>query len=108
MALTKDFRETVWARAQTDVQFRRELLTGAINEFLHGDVEVGKTILRDYINATISYSTLAERLHKNAKSIQRMLGPSGNPTSESLFSIIKELQLAEGIQLNVAWVKQTP
>ena len=51
MAVTKDFRETIKARAETDPEFRRALLIEAVHAFLIRDVEVGKSILRDYINA---------------------------------------------------------
>ena len=77
------------------------MLIDAINELLAGEVDVGKALLRDYINATISFEPLAHKLHKNSKSIQRMLGPHGNPTTESLFAIIKVLQHQEGICLKV-------
>jgi hypothetical protein len=32
MALTKDFRNTIFERAQKDLEFRRELLSNGINE----------------------------------------------------------------------------
>lgn len=32
---------------------------------------------------------LTEAVGKSAKSLQRMLGPKGNPTAESLFAMIK-------------------
>lgn len=38
---------------------------------------------------------LTEAVGKSAKSLQRMLGPKGNPTTESLFAMIKALQDAE-------------
>ncbi len=54
-------------------------------------------MLRDYINATISFEPLAEELNKNSKSIQRMFSPRGNPTAKSLFEILHIHQKAEGI-----------
>jgi hypothetical protein len=36
-----------------------------------------------------------------ARAVQRMLGPRGNPTAESLFAIIKAAQENERIQLAV-------
>lgn len=74
-------------------------LTEAIDELLEGDIEIAKSMLRDYINATISFDPLAVKLHKNSKSIQRMFGPRGNPTVRSLFDILKVLQKFEGIHL---------
>ena len=52
MALTRDFKDTVRARAQRDPAFRRALLEEAIGCLLGGEVEVGKVVLRDCIEAT--------------------------------------------------------
>jgi DNA-binding phage protein len=101
MPITRKFRETVWTRVQGDARFREAMLTEAINELLAGDLEAGKAMLRDYVNATITFDRLAERLDKPSKSLQRMLGPRGNPTAESLFGIIKVLQASECIKLAV-------
>ena len=101
MALTRDFRETVVARVQKDTKFRRALLTEAIDTFLEGDVTTGKAILRDYINATIGFEHLSKKLKKESKSIQRMLGPNGNPRAENIFTIFKILQEQDNISLHV-------
>jgi hypothetical protein len=55
MTLTKDFKKTVLERAQKDPTFRNGLLEEALNEFLSGNVEVGKELMRDYINAAIAF-----------------------------------------------------
>ena len=60
MALTKAFRDTVMARAQRDRAFRETLLSEAITHFLEGDLDAGKAMLRDYINATLGFAALAE------------------------------------------------
>lgn len=101
MALTRSFKATVLEKAQTDTKFRHALLEEAINELLSGDINVGKSMLRDYINATISFEPLAKELHKNTKSIQRMLSVSGNPTTKSLLTILHALQKFEGVKISV-------
>lgn len=101
MSLTKHFKTTVLERAQNDKQFRRAMLVDAVNELLSGDIEVGKSMLRDYINATISFEPLAKQLHKNSKSVQRMFGVAGNPTTKSLLAVLHILQQSEGITLQV-------
>jgi DNA-binding phage protein len=101
MPLTRKFRETVLTRAQGDARFRAAMLTEAINELLSGDLDTGKAMLRDYVNASITFDGLAKQTGIPSKSLQRMLGPRGNPTAESLFSIIKVLQDAERITLAV-------
>lgn len=101
MALTRDFRETVLARVQTDVRFRRALLTEAVDALLSGDLAMGKAVLRDYVNATIGFEGLAEKLGKESKSLHRMLGPKGNPRAENMFAVIRVLQDEEDITLHV-------
>ena len=54
MALTRDFKETIRARIECDPDFRKALLEG-VECFLSGDVETGKSVLRDYISATIGF-----------------------------------------------------
>jgi hypothetical protein len=49
MALTRDFKETVKARAERDPAFREALLIEAAEQLLAGDLETGKAVLRDYI-----------------------------------------------------------
>jgi hypothetical protein len=59
MALTRDFKETVKARAERDPAFREALLIEATEQLLAGDLETGKAVLRDYINATVGFERLA-------------------------------------------------
>jgi len=101
MPITKNFRKTIMDRAGRDSAFRRHMLTEAINELLSGDINAGKSILRDYINATITFQGLADKLGKSSKSIHRMIGPSGNPRAENILEIIKILQAHEHVKLQV-------
>jgi len=101
MALTKDFKETIQARAQRDSAFRKALLQEGIECLLAGDVDTGKAVLRDYINATIGFEELSEVFGKSSKSLMRMFGPKGNPQAGNLFAVIGYLQEKEGIHLEV-------
>lgn len=101
MVLTKDFKQRVLARAQRDPEFRHGLLTEAIECLLNEDLDTGKALLRDYVNATIGFEELAERTKMNSKSIMRSLSAEGNPTSKNLFAILHSLQRAEGLQFSV-------
>ncbi len=47
MALTKDFKDTIQARAQRDPVFRNALLQEGIEYLLSGDVDTGKAVLHD-------------------------------------------------------------
>ena len=59
MPLTRDFRETVMARVKSDPDFRSELIVEATNAFLMDDIETGKALLRDYLNATGSIAAIS-------------------------------------------------
>jgi hypothetical protein len=83
MPLTKDFKETIRARVQRDSAFRKELLREGVENLLAGEVETGKAVLRDYINATIGFGELGRSTRHSPKSLMRMLGPSGNPYAQS-------------------------
>ena len=102
MALTRDFRETVVENVRRDPMFRRGLLVEAANCLLAGEPDVAKILLRDYINATIGFEALAQRLEKNPKGLHQMLGPNGNPSLNNLTLIFSALQESEKIRLEVA------
>ena len=101
MALTRDFKETIRARVKRDPGFRKALLREGIENFLSGDMETGKIILRDFINATVGFTKLSDATHRSAKSLMRMLGPRGNPQARNLFEIVAYLQQAEGVRFEV-------
>jgi DNA-binding phage protein len=101
MPLTRSFKETVMARVEKDAAFRDALLKEGVDALLAGDVETGKAIIRDYINATVGFEKLAEETGTPSKSLMRMFGPSGNPNARNLFSVISKLQRASGVSLRV-------
>jgi hypothetical protein len=101
MPLTRDFKETVKARAEKDSAFREALLSEALDCFLAGETDTGKAMLRDYINATIGFEALGALTGKDAKSLMRMLGPKGNPQARNLFDVIARLQEREGVHFHV-------
>lgn len=102
MPLTHDFKETVRDRAQRDQQFRQALLREAVESILHGDLQTGKAVLRDYVNATVGFQGLEKRTHIPAKSLMRMLGPKGSPSAANLSSILVALQKSEGVHFALA------
>ena len=105
MSLTRNFKETIQARIERDPIFRDELLKEGIECLLADDVDIGKAILRDYINATIGFQELGELTAKSPKSLMRMLGPNGNPQARNLFEVIGCLQKREGLQLKVQAIR---
>jgi len=102
MPLTHDFKETIRARVQRDSKFRQALLREAVETIINGDLATGKAVLRDYVNATIGFQSLEASTHIPAKSLMRMLSPTGNPTASNLFSVLSTVQKAAGVHLGVA------
>lgn len=102
MALTRNFKETIAARARRDARFREALFTEAINAYLAGDTATGKAVLRDLVNATIGFEGLAAEVNKPSKSLHRMLAPHGNPSTENFFGIVSALQRKARIRLRVS------
>lgn len=98
MPLTRDFKETIRARVERDPKFRQALLREGVEAMLAGDVATAKAVLRDYINATVGFTHLAEATHIPSKSLMRMLGPTGNPRASNLFEVVSFLQRREGVR----------
>src|SRR5439155_21140404 len=92
MPLTRDFKETIQERARRDAAFREALLKEAVDALLSGDVEKGKIILRDYINATVGIDKLATATNKSPNSLMRILDPKDNPQASNFFKIVAYLQ----------------
>ena len=105
MAFTRDFKVTVQARARRDPAFREGLLKEGVECLLSGDVDTGKALLRDYVNATIGFEELGSLTNKSPKSLMRMFGPAGNPHARNLFEAISRMQQHEGVQLEVHTVR---
>ena len=101
MVLTRDFKETIKNRVSRDSVFREELLKEGIECLLTGDVDTGKAVLRDYINATIGFDALGTATDRSPKSLMRMFGPKGNPQARNLFEVIAHLQRSEGVHLKI-------
>ena len=101
MPLTKSFNETVKADLQSSPDFRRALLREAVAWMVMGDLETGKSVLRQYINGTIGFIKLGDDLGRSPKVLMRMFSPSGNPQARNLFEIIAHLQKIDGTILEV-------
>jgi DNA-binding phage protein len=99
MALTRDFKETVAARVQSDPAFAQALLDEAITLFVNGDPESAKLILRDLVNATVGFEALAQEIHKPAKSLHRMLSRSGNPTMSNISAVFAAIKRALKVEV---------
>jgi len=102
VAKTKSFRDLVDRHVRSDVKFAEALLREGIDAMLSGDLDTGKTIMRDYIKATAGFEKLGAATDTPPKSLIRMFGPRGNPQARNLFSVIGYLQKQAGVRLHVA------
>ena len=102
MARSRSFNELVQQNVKGDKKFAEALLREGVDALISGDVESGKTLLRDYIKATVGFEKLGEATDTPAKSLIRMFGPRGNPQAKNLFSVIGYLQKRAGVRLRVA------
>ena len=92
MPITRDVKETINERVKNDSEFAVALLDEAMSLFLNGEPDVARVILRDLVNATVGFETLANETAKPSKSLHRMLSAKGNPTMDNLTTILKVLR----------------
>ena len=55
MALTREYAETVVARIERDRKFARALYAEALSALMEGETAEGLSMLRDLINAEITF-----------------------------------------------------
>ncbi|HBI15619.1 MAG TPA: transcriptional regulator [Desulfobulbaceae bacterium] len=101
MVLTRDFKETVIQRVQSDPEFAAALLDEAASLFLNGEPETARLILRDLVNATVGFEKLADETSRPSKSLHRMLSAKGNPTMENLNAIFNVLRQRLRVDIKV-------
>lgn len=92
MTLTRDFKQTVIERVERDPAFAKALLDEAATLFLSGEPDTARLILRELVNATVGFESLAELTHKPSKSLHRMLSPRGNPSMDNLAAIFSAIR----------------
>lgn len=101
MALTREFCETVRERARGDSEFRAALLAEAAEAIVNGEAVIARALLRDYINATLGFESLAMKTDIPPKSLHRMFGANGNPTLTNLSRVLQVLESDEGIAFEI-------
>ncbi len=106
MALTREFKDTIAARVGRDPAFREALLREGIEALLAGNVATGRSVLRDYINATLGFEALGAATGIAPKSLMRMFGPDGNPQAQNLFAVLSHLQKHARVRVEVKTVRR--
>jgi DNA-binding phage protein len=101
MALSEDVNVAIRARMKRDPALGREALKEAIAALIGGEVEVGKTLLRNYVVARLGFDELGRLTGKAPQSLMRMLSRTGNPQARNLLEVIRVLQEHEGVQTEV-------
>ena len=97
MPLTVAFKDTVMARLKRDPGFAVAMLCEGVDALLNGEPKIGRELLRDYINAKVGFEKLSKKVGIPPKSLMRMFGPKGNPSSDNLFLVIGALKAYAGI-----------
>jgi DNA-binding phage protein len=101
MTLTRDFKQTIVERVERDPEFAKALLDEAATLFLSGEPDAARLILRDLVNATVGFESLAELTHKPSKSLHRMLSKNGNPSMDNLATIFVAVKSWLNVTFNV-------
>lgn len=102
---TVSYNDSVKSRIADRPDLATEMLEDAINSLLAGELDDGRLLLRQYVNATIGFQELAERTGKIDKALMRTLSAQGNPTVTNLFEIIQACVKAEGVSLSAHVVR---
>ena len=90
--LTRDFRETVKARADRDPEFRAGLYQEAVQAMLDGDFGTAKILLRDIINATVRVCLAWQPYWGARKVTDADVRPKRNPRAENLIAVVAALK----------------
>jgi DNA-binding phage protein len=101
MALMPEFKQTVAARMQRDRDFRKALLIEGVQLFLDGEIESGKSVLRDYISGTGGFEKLGREADLPSKSLMRMFSKRGNPTLANLVKVLLCLEARDKVRLQI-------
>lgn len=76
-----------------------EMLEDAINSILAGELDEGRLLLRQYVNATLGFQELARRTGKIDRGLMRMLSKDGNPTASNLMEIVRACADVQGVEI---------
>ncbi len=76
MARTKDFKSLARRHVKSDKKFAEALLCESVDAMLSGDVETGKTMLRDYIKAQSALRSLVRQPTRHPRVLSACSDPA--------------------------------
>ena len=94
MKKTLPWHDKVQADIAASPELRAEMVRGAIESMLEGDLEVGLIMLHDVVKAEMGFPELARRTGIHEKSLHRALSRRGNPTMRTIGRVTRALQEA--------------
>lgn len=86
--------QSVSRRANGQADSLMFLLEEAITSMIAGEMDTGRSLMRNYINATVGFPELSKRVHIGKTSLMRMFGQNGNPPASNLFGITAVLRVS--------------
>ncbi len=105
MTLSRDFKHTVVERVERDPAFAKAMLDEAATLFLNGEPDTARAVLRDLVNATVGFETLATKTKTPSKSLHRMLSPTGNPNMGNLAAIFGAVRQSLNVDIRVKTIR---
>jgi len=101
MGTTRPVSETFLERAKRDPNFRAALIGEALELIAENDIDTAKSLLRNYVLASIGFENLGKEIGKKPENIMRMLSKKGNPTMKNMAALLSSLKQHEGISIRV-------
>ena len=101
MDLSLHSRQTVSERIECDPTFAKALLDEAASRLLNGEPDRTRLVLRDLVNATVGFETLARLTDRPSKSLHPMLSSNGNPSMDNLAAIFAALRDRLKVEIQV-------
>jgi hypothetical protein len=95
-------RERVKSRIRSDDAFGDAIFSEAIEVLLANDMATAKSVLFDFIDATIGFEELAVQSAIPPDTLRDMFSQSGDPSAGDLFRVLAILQQHQGIQFEVS------
>lgn len=64
-------------------------------------MDIGRAILRDYIEATVGFKQFGAETGCSPRSLIRMIGPTDNPRARNRLTVVSHLQRHAGLTLHI-------